>query len=397
MGILPDYGDVNDPAVRARYGRLEAVVGLGGNMLVFIGKLVLGIIVASMAVLGDSLNHLTDIAVSAVILYSFTLTSKPADAHHPYGHGRAESILAIVVSSLVISMGILVIREAVSGLDNPAIEADMFSVLLIAAFTCVKIFLAVFAFAVGKKIDSSAIRADGWNHLMDSAISSAVAVGVAITVWYPDYLILDPVLAMVIGAIVVAVGFKLAYDSASALMGTAPDRATLEEVAKCARQVPGVMGAHHIEIHEYGAYKAISMHVRVSESMGAAEAHSIAEKVESCIQEKFRTRPMVHIDPVKSHCEECELAMIRDVAKGFSEVISVHEVTVLHGAKGAVVDMHVLVDSRKSIEEGHALVHDIMAEVERRFPGHRADIHLEPCSGDCPTCKEECDRRGEKK
>jgi divalent metal cation (Fe/Co/Zn/Cd) transporter len=177
-------------------------------------------------------------------------------------------------------------------------------------------------------------------------------------------------------------------------MGSAPDRATLEEIERCARKVPGVINTHHIEIHEYGAYKAISMHVRVSESMGAAEAHDIAEKVEKCIEEQFRTRPIVHIDPVKSHCEECELAMIKDVAKGFPGVISVHEATILHGAGGAVVDMHVLIDGATSIEKGHALVHDIMAEVARRFPDFRADIHLEPCTGNCPECTEECDRKG---
>ncbi len=394
MDFLPDYGDTRDPGVRARYGKLEATVGLGGNMLVFVGKLALALIVSSMAILGDSLNHLMDIAVSGVILYSFMISSKPADEHHPYGHGRAESILAILVSFLVIAMGVLVIHEALSSLDNPSIDADLYAVLLILAFTCVKVFLAAFAFSVARKIDSSAIRADAWNHLSDSLISIAVAVGVGVTVMFPDYLILDPILAVGIGLFVVGVGSKLTYDSAKSLMGTAPDKATLEDVDKCARSVSGVMDVHRIEIHEYGAFKAISMHVMVSESMGAVQAHDIAEKVEKCVQDKFRTRPLVHIDPVKSHCEECELAMIKDLARDFPAVISVHEATILHGANGAVVDMHVLVDSKKSIEEGHALVHDIMAEVERKFPGHRADIHLEPCSGDCHTCREECDSRG---
>jgi cation diffusion facilitator family transporter len=396
MGILPDYGDANDPAVRARYGRLEAYVGLAGNSLVFIGKLALGLLAASMAILGDSLNNLTDIAVSCVILYSFHISARPADEHHPYGHGRAESILAVAVSSLVISMGILVIREALSDLGSPDIDANVSTVGWILAFTGVKAFLAAFAFTTARKIKSGAIRADAWNHLSDMLISMVVAAGVAVTVLYPDYKILDPVLAVGIGAFVIGVGVKLVRDSAANLMGTAPDKATLKEVANCARQVRGVIGVHQIEIHEYGAYKAISMHIQVSESMGAADAHAIADNVEKRVRKKFGTRPLVHIDPVKSRCEECELEMIKEIAKGFPAVISVHEASILHGAKGAVVDMHVLVDSKKSIEEGHALVHDIMAEVERKFPGHRADIHLEPCSGDCPSCREECDLRGAK-
>jgi cation diffusion facilitator family transporter len=393
VSILPDYGDPSDPQVRARYGMLEARVGLGGNALVFVGKLLLGLSVASIAILGDSMNHLADIAVSTVILYSFYVSARPADEEHPYGHGRAESILAVVVSSLIISMGALVIREAVSGIYDPAIEASMSTVYLMLAFTAVKVFLAAFAFSVARKIDSQAIRADGWNHVSDTLISLAVAGGVTVTILYPEYRILDPALAVCIGAFVIAVGIRLVCDSAASLMGKAPDRATIEGISAIARSVPGVIDTHRIEVHEYGSFKAISMHIHVSESMGAGEAHDIADKVERCIMDKYRTRPLVHIDPIKRHCDECDLAMIRDIAKGFPDVVSVHKATIQHANDGAVVDMHVIIDGKLSIEKGHALVHDIMAQVERRFPKHRADIHLEPCSGDCQACKETCDKR----
>jgi cation diffusion facilitator family transporter len=393
MALLPDYGDVSDPSVRARYGKLEAKVGLAGNILVFAGKLMLAILVASVAILGDSLNHLMDIVVSGVILYSFIVSAKPADEHHPHGHGRAESILAIIVSFLVIGMGVLVIHESVSSIDNPTISADYSTVLLMLSFTAIKIFLALFAFRIARKIDSNAIRADAWNHLSDSMISIAVSVGVAITVLWPEYSILDPILATGIGLFVIGVGMKLVYDSAHSLMGTAPDRATLDEVETCARKVSGVIGVHGIEIHEYGAFKAISMHVRVAESMSAADAHHIAEEVERCILEQFRTRPMVHVDPVKRHCDECELEMIKALVKNFPGVISVHKIEILHGKDGPMVDMHVLIDAKATIEEGHELVHDIMARIEKEFPNHRADIHLEPCSGDCSACNEECEKK----
>ncbi|MBU4032295.1 MAG: cation-efflux pump [Candidatus Thermoplasmatota archaeon] len=394
MALLPDYGDTNDPNVRAKYGKLEAKVGLVGNTLVFVGKLLLAIMVASVAILGDSLNHLMDIVVSGVILYSFIVAAKPADVHHPYGHGRAESILAIIVSFLVIAMGVLVIHEALSSLDSPSISADLSTVLLMLVFTAVKIFLALFAFSVARKIDSTAIRADAWNHLSDSMISIAVAVGVAITVLFPAYKILDPVLAIGIGLFVIVVGIKLVYDSAYSLMGNAPDKATLEAVEKCARQVPGVINVHGIEIHEYGAFKAINMHVRVAETMGAKDAHEIAENVEKAIRETFKTRPLVHIDPVKRHCDQCELDMIEGIAKTFSGVISVHKAMLQHTGDGSIVDMHVLIDGKTSVEKGHKLVHDIMTKVNETFPDHRIDIHLEPCTGNCPACAEECERKG---
>jgi divalent metal cation (Fe/Co/Zn/Cd) transporter len=177
-------------------------------------------------------------------------------------------------------------------------------------------------------------------------------------------------------------------------MGSAPDKETLAKLVKCAKSVPGVLDTHGIEVHEYGAFKSVSMHIRVSESMGAGDAHGIARHVEECVQSEFGIRPLVHIDPVRRHCEGCELAMIGDIAKGFRGVISMHDASMHHTPEGTHVDMHVLVDGRETVESGHRLVHDIMEEVERRLPDHRVDIHLEPCKGNCPTCEEECERRG---
>ncbi len=230
--------------------------------------------------------------------------------------------------------------------------------------------------------------------MSDSLISITVSVGVAITVILPDYRILDPLMAIGIGLFVIGIGFKLTYDSARSLMGNAPDKATLQAVEKCARQVPGVINIHQIEIHEYGAFKAIAMHAQVSESMGVVDAHGIAEQIEERIEEQFRTRPMVHIEPVKRHCDVCELDMIKDLVLAFPGVISVHEVELLHKNESTMVDMHVMIDGKTSVEDGHKLVHDIMALINQSFPDHRADIHLEPCKGDCAACGEDCEEKG---
>lgn len=395
MSIIPDYGDPHDPHVRAKYGKLEAGISLGGNVFLFIAKLLLGITVLSMAIIGDSMNHMTDVAVSGVMLYSFYLMTKAPDKEHPYGHGRAELILAVVVSSLIISMGILVIYEAAGKVFDPVIDASLGTVGLMLAFGCVKLAMSGFAFAVYKKSKSDAIKADAWNHLSDFLISAFIAVGVFVTVQLPDYKILDPLFAIGIGIFVIITGIKLVMGSGGKLMGS-PDEETMKRVSELASKVPGVMDVHNIQVHEYGSSKFISFHIHVPGNMAAGDAHVISEKVERCIQDNLHTRPIVHVDPAHNYCQQCEIDQIKEVAQSFKEVVSVHNVELLHTKSGSVADMHVVIDSRMSVKQGHDLVHAIMRAIEKKYPSHRADIHLEPCKGDCQTCKEECEKAQKK-
>lgn len=392
MSIIPDYGDAKDPKVRARYGRLESTVSLTGNIALFLAKLLLGLSVSSVAILGDSLNHATDVAVSVIMIYSFILMVKPPDEEHPYGHGRAEPILAVVVSTLIISMGIIVIYEGACSLFSPAINATISTVFLMLAFSGVKFAMGAFALAVNRKAGSTPIRADAMNHLSDALISASVAAGVFITISSPALRFLDPVFAIGIGLFVVVTGIRLVRESSGKLMGEADDK-TRKQVMEIANSVKGVLDAHNIEVHDYGALKTISLHISVDESKGLGHAHEVSEELEEAIRKALKTRPTVHVDPTKCDGAGKDHARVRHIVASFSEVISSHGVSVSHTKDGEKYHMHVLVDSGMSVKDSHALVHRMKAEVERDCPGITLDIHLEPCEGTCRECGQECGRK----
>lgn len=390
MSLVPDYGDPSDLQVRARYGKLVSGVCLAGNVGLFLAKLVLGLAVLSMAIIGDALNHVADLAVSLVMLYSFYAMAKPPDAEHPYGHGRVESILAVAVSSLIISMGVLVIYEAAGILNDPRIDADPLTVVMMILLSLAKFAMAAFAFAVTKKVRSQAIRADAWNHLADGLISLFVAAGVFVTLLSADLRFLDPVFAIGIGVFVVITGVRLVRSSAESLMGGAPDEEVVAEIGRICASVKGVINCHNIQVHEYGIVKHVSFHVDVPETMSARDAHAIADEIERKVRRRLRTRPVVHIDPHRTRSEDRVLKDIKGLAAGFPEVISVHRAESTHTREGAVVRMHVVTDRSMSIEEGHRLTHRIMEEVRRHHPEHSAEIHLEHCPEDCGRCRQEC-------
>lgn len=373
---------------RARYGRLEARVSLAGNVALFAAKLLLGCQVLSMAIIGDALNNLIDVGVSAVMLFAFSIAAKGPDTDHPHGHGRAEPIAGVIVSTLIISMGAFVAYEGAMTLYASPIRADIQAVFFMLCFAGVKGAMALFGFSVAGRIESDAVRADAWNHLSDVLISLTVAGGVFVTQLSPVLRVLDPLMAVGIGILVMAAGLRLVHRSAREIMGRAPDAMLIERIREACRSVQGILGSHNVKVHDYGAAKDVSLHVTTSSELSATEAHCIAEEVEMAVQKAVGIRPAVHVDLVQDPCADCVKEEIRKAAASFPEVLSVHDLS--HAGDGVSVHMHVIVGKDTTIEGGHALVHEVMAEVQRRFPRHRLDIHLEPCDSRCEKCAEEC-------
>jgi cation diffusion facilitator family transporter len=393
VSLIPDYGDPSDPEIRAKYGYLESVVGIVGNSSLFISKLVLGLTISSIALFGDSMNHLTDLGISVVIIFGFRLAKKEADLEHPYGHSRAEGILSIVVASLVVAMGVAVLVASAQGLWTPEIEGSLAVAVLILFFAVVKEGMARFAFAIAKKIDSRALTADAWNHRFDAVISVVIAVGIYVSTINSQLRVIDPILGIVVAVFVMYTGIKLITESGNELLGRAPSEETLVAVKEAASSVDGVEDAHDVLVHEYGSYRAVSLHITVDESLSAGEAHEIASNLEARIKDRIDVEPTVHIESredresIKRVEKEAE-----DVISGYEEVLSSHNIEVTRSGKGGKIEMHILITKHTTVEDAHGLVHDIKSRISNRLPDYEVNVHVEPCSGDCKICEEICSK-----
>lgn len=398
MSLIPDYGDPSNPEVRARYGYLESAVGLIGNSSLFIAKLFIGLLISSVALFGDSLNHLTDLGISFVLLFGFRLAKKEADKEHPFGHARAENILSIVVATLVVAMGLVILITSALGLTEPVIRGSLTVAVVVLAFALVKESMARFAFAVADRIDSKALRADGWNHRFDAIISVVIAVGIYLSTLDPQLRIIDPVLGIVVAIFVMYTGIRLIKEAGDELLGRTPSEEVLRAVREVASEVEGVEDAHDVLVHDYGTYKTMSLHVTVKGSMTAGEAHDIASEVETAMKDRMSVESIVHIEPKQEIKDVKELEkQIEEVISGYKEVLSSHNIRVIPHGKGGKIDMHILIDKHTSVEDAHKLVHDISSSISRRLPDHEISVHVEPCGGECEICQEICSRGFEKK
>ena len=155
--FVKDNEKVDNIKVRNAYGNLAGAVGIVVNILLFAIKLSVGLLAGSVAVMADAFNNLSDAASSIITIVGFKMANKPADAEHPFGHGRIEYISALIVSFLVMLVGLQFVKSSLERITNPAtvkFEVIPFLLLLVSIFF--KLWLSKFNKNIGHRINSSA-------------------------------------------------------------------------------------------------------------------------------------------------------------------------------------------------------------------------------------------------
>lgn len=394
---VPDYGDPLDPVARERYGALEGWVSIGGNVGLFALKVVLGLFIASIALVADGVHSLSDVATSAVVILGFRLARKPPDADHPFGHGRVEYIATLVIAVLLGITGVEFILRSVAELGDPQpLENGGYALLVAAAVmatAAAKEAMAQFSQALGRRIASDVLEADAWHHRSD-AISS-VGVALAIVGSSRGLEVLDPAFGIVVAVIIIYVGVRLVRTASDQLMGHAPDEGLVEAIRQRAMGTEGVEGVHDIAVHDYGVQKVVTLHAEVREDLVMDEAHAIADRLDAHLREVTAFPTIIHLDPTGSApwTSEMERTLASEMERE-PRVVSYHKVKVLRREGSDEVSMHLIVDGEMSVAESHQLSHRLERALEEGCGEKcRVIVHFEPCSSECTECQINCDRR----
>jgi cation diffusion facilitator family transporter len=299
--MIPDYGDPNDPLVRAKYGYLEGIVSIIGNTLLFIIKLAMGLLINSIALIADSVHTLSDVGTSMVVIIGFKISTKPSDKTHPYGYGRVEYIATIIIAVLLVITGFGFIQQSIERIVNSVSithkEYALVIGLVLLLSAVVKEWMARFSLAIGKKINSDILIADAWHHRSDAFAS--IGVGVSIIGSFYGFPLLDPIFGIIVSLIIIYVGITLGKPSANSLIGKSPDDDIVESIQEIGRQIQGVKNIHDISLHDYGPKKIITLHAEVDKDLLLDDAHAIADKLEEKIKEKMNCSTIIHVEPTE--------------------------------------------------------------------------------------------------
>ncbi|MCA9272064.1 MAG: cation transporter [Phycisphaerales bacterium] len=276
-----------------------ALLGIAVNALLAAGKLTAGVLGNSFALVADAVESLVDIAGSVVVWSAMRYGSKPADAEHPFGHGKIEPMAAMAVAMVIVLAGIGVAVESVRQIITPQSVPRPYTLLVLVVVIVVKESLARVADRAAKRAKSSAGAADAWHHRSDAITSAFAFIGIAVAViGGPGFARADDIAALLASGVIVLNGFLLAREPYHELLDRhSPEIA--DEVAQIAMGVPGVLGVEQCDARQSGRGYRVVMHVEVDPKMTVAEAHAITGRIKAEVRSKRADidSVLIHIEP----------------------------------------------------------------------------------------------------
>ena len=294
--FIKQSGD--EQAVRKAYGILCGAVGIGFNVLLFIGKFFAGTLAGSIAITADAFNNLSDAGSSFVTLLGFQMAGQKPDSEHPFGHGRIEYLSGLAVSMLILLMGVELAKSSLQKILHPEpVDSSPVVIAILCVSIAVKLYMFSYNRRLGRKLNSSAMEATSMDSLSDSAATLAVLI--ATLVGHFTGLMIDGWCGILVAAFILWSGFNAAKDTLDPLLGTPPTREFVTQIRDIVMAHKSILGIHDLIVHDYGPGRVmISVHAEVSASENVLELHDEIDNVEKELREKLGCEAVIHMDPI---------------------------------------------------------------------------------------------------
>ena len=325
--------DPDTPDGRAKAGALAGAVGIVCNVLLFLGKVIAGTLAGSVAIAADGWNNLSDAAASIVTLLGFRFSRKPADAHHPYGHARAEYLSGLCVAVLILFIGVELAKSSVSKVFSPEpVEFSAVTFWVLIASIAMKLWMSLFVGKLGKIIDSKTLAATSADSRNDVIATSAVLVSCLVGRFFRVEI--DGWAGLAVAAFILWSGFGLSRETMSALLGESADGELVEKLQAMVLRHEGILGIHDLLIHDYGPGRCFaSAHVELSAEEDPLICHEIIDHLECDALRELNVHLVIHHDPVAVNDAEWGRlrALVERVAHEQDERLSVHSFRLVRG------------------------------------------------------------------
>lgn len=324
---------VQDPAVRRAYGVMTGAVGIVANILLAALKLLAGALSGSISITADAVNNLSDAGSQLISLISFRISAKPADRDHPFGHARIEYVASMIVSFLVLLVGVELLRGSVRKIRAPEpIDFRPVVLIILLVSVAVKLWLFFFNRKIGKKINSTVIRATGTDSLSDAAATSAVLISALIS--HFTGFDTDAYMGILVAVIILIAGVKILNETKNSILGGAPDPKVVADILALAREYPAVLGVHDLMVHSYGAGNTIaSFHAEVDGAQDIFVTHDAIDMLEKEIYSRLGIRATVHMDPIVTDNEKIDAmrAEVLGCVRSVDERLDIHDFRCVDG------------------------------------------------------------------
>ena len=339
---------------REKIGKISSIVGILANVVLSVCKIVVGIVSGFISILADGLNNLSDCGSSAVAYVSFKMSSKPADKEHPYGHERIEYISSMAVAFVILIIAFELAKESIMNIISPkALEFSVIAVVVLAVSILVKVLMFVFNKAMAKKINSDLLKATAIDSLSDSISTSAVLLSVLIGKFTGLYI--DGYVGVIVALLIAWSGIKILKETASKLIGQAPDRDLVLQIKTRILSRPEVLGIHDLNIYSYGPNKYFaSVHIEVDANVDVIESHEVIDEIEREFLEETNVVLTGHLDPIVINDEEVNdlRKKVSFIVKDIDEEFSMHDFRIVRAVNYTNLIFEVAVPFETKLSDG---------------------------------------------
>lgn len=290
---------------RSQAVRHATLLGLGTNLLLTGLKLTAGIVARSQAMVADGLHSLSDMASDLVLLLGFRMADRPEDDSHHYGHGKFETLVTLIIGLMLLAVAGGILWQGVQScllllqggtLPQPGWLAAGAALLSILS----KELLYRYTINKSRTLKSKALEANAWHQRSDALSSVAAMAGISGAILLgKQWRILDPVMGILVGVLILKVGFSLCRNSLAELMEASLSPQTVERIHTIVDQIPGVQGHHRLRTRSIGNQVSIDLHIQVDPGLNVSEGHDIATAVEQALRREYGSDTILstHIEP----------------------------------------------------------------------------------------------------
>ena len=297
---------------RTKESHKVTIIGALVDFILSIIKIFLGFLGQSGALIADGIHSLSDLLTDWVTWYTAKISGDAPDADHPYGHERFETVATLGLSIFLAIVGTIIIIDGFERISNPN-ELKYENWLIAAATLSIlsKEGLYWYTIKIAKDIKSNLLRANAWHHRTDAFSSIVVVIGIIGAA--NGYYFLDSVAAIIVGIIIIYIGWQLGFEATKELVDTSIDQEDIKSLKKALSEIKGVNSVHTLRTRKVGHKKSADVHVQVNPFLSVSEGHIISVSVERVAKECIEDLDdvTVHIDPEND--EEKENAPYKDL------------------------------------------------------------------------------------
>lgn len=373
--------EVTDPHVRRSYGTLVSVVGIVLNLILFAAKFTVGTLIGSVSITADAVNNLSDAGSQIISLISFRISAKPADREHPFGHARIEYVASMIVSFLILLIGFELIKESISKILDPVLpERSWVAVGVLGGSILVKLWLGLFNRKIGKRIDSTVMRATAADCLSDALSTTAVLISTLILLLFPSVTLnLDAYMGVIVAIMIMVAGAKILNETKNSILGEAPSHEIVEQITDIVESTPGALGIHDLVVHNYGVGHVIAaLHVEVDGKADIFETHDMIDNIERKLRHDCSIEATIHMDPIVTDDERVTLlrARVEAAVQEVDPALRIHDFRFVEGTthSNLIFDVAVPFELRRTDEE---LRRAIASQISRLDPTYFAVITVD--------------------